>query len=750
MQRDTELLSTDWDDFCFIDTETLSKLNVKDVGVYPHIREGRVVIVSYAIGEGPVKLWHVDSFDEAGRLKWADAPKDLQQFLMRARFALHGIKGRDIKPCWFVAWNAAFDRISLSRGIDMPPDAVGGDIIEIPMMIDAMAQAVKSHLPPDLTGASQYAGLGVLKQPGKHLIKKFADANSWCTPQTNPEEWKEYLSYAHDDITSMRAIFMSTVQLDREEWREYWANEAINDRGIPLDVGFVTKAAELAELNAELANADVARISKGKLRTVNQHKAILDWVLDKIGHLPETERILTQEIEITEDDDGNDIANAKMSLERARVVDLIAMLERLNEDEGLTDDEFDALEMLRVREFGASATPKKFIKALGMLDGGRVKGQYVFNGANATGRFSSRGLQVHNLTRSVVETVEKTNLSPADLEIEAIETIAFSEDARETYAALKKRFGPVGRTLSRLIRPAITAPEGFTFGWADWSAVEARGLPWLADSDLADEVLDVFIETDNDPSLPDIYKRQAGSILHKPPLEVTKAERQSHGKVPVLSLGFGGGTGALHAMARNYGVAFTEDEAKAVVKGWREANPWAKHYWDDSWEAVLRALDNPETECKAGRVTYVFVPDYRKGTLFGILPDGRALLYPSIRFERRDVKNKFTGEIETKVQLTYRRGRARAVIWYGTLVENATQGICGSLLRWVIREYEETWPGLLTFHTHDEIGLMARVDEVAVAAERLSKLMSTGPSWVAGFPLAAVADVHDWYTKTLD
>lgn len=82
--------------------------------------------------------------------------------------------------------------------------------------------------------------------------------------------------------------------------------------------------------------------------------------------------------------------------------------------------------------------------------------------------------------------------------------------------------------------------------------------------------------------------------------------------------------------------------------------------------------------------------------------------------------------------------------------ENATQGICGSLLRWVIREYEEQWPGVLIGHTHDEIVGMATVGKVDVFAERLSKLMSTGPSWAKGFPLAAVADVHDWYTKTLD
>jgi DNA polymerase len=730
------LLSEDINDFCFIDTETRSNIDVTVAGVERHMDEGFVSILTYAIGDAPVQDWCVPSWAEKDRLDWENAPDDLYCFLRRAL---------DKGDRWFVAWNSGFDRKSISRGIvctnPAAPELAQGTI-RARMMVDAMAQAVKSHLPPDLMGASQMNGSEVKKQSGgKALIKMFADGSRPETPASNPVEWGQFRSYARDDVAAMRDIWQTTLPLDVIEWEEFWVNELINDRGLPMDEPFVAAAADLAARNSMLANEAVVALSGGALRTVNQHAAILDWIEDKIGHLSSVERILTREVVMEPGDDGEDLAVVKKSLSKDRVEELILLLEKLDETEGLTDDEFTALQMLEVRQYGASATPGKFGKALGMLHGGRVKGQYVFNGAPATGRYSSRGLQVHNLTRATVG-------DRAD-EIEALEMITFGgDDVVASYDALKARFGPVGRTLSRLIRPAILAPEGCTMFSSDWSAIEARALPWLSDSDDGDAVLDVFLATDKDPSLPDIYKVQAGGILHIDPLAVSKAQRQSHGKVPVLSLGFGGGKGALFAMARNYGVSFGDEEAGQIVKDWREVNPWARAFWDDVWAAALGAMEHPGEEFIAGRLTYVYIPEYRKGSLFCFMPCGRALIYPSIRWERRDVKNKFTGEIETKNQLTYRRGRGRAVLWYGTLAENATQGICGSLLRWALVEFEHRAPGLLIGHTHDEIIGMCPVSEADGAAALLSELMGTGPAWAAGLPLASEAEINDWYTKT--
>jgi hypothetical protein len=218
----------------------------------------------------------------------------------------------------------------------------------------------------------------------------------------------------------------------------------------------------------------------------------------------------------------------------------------------------------------------------------------------------------------------------------------------------------VGKTLGMVIRPTFIAAPGKTFVYADWSAIEARVLPWLAASPGAEKVLDIFRRNDADPSLPDIYKITAGELLGIDPLDVSKTERQSHGKVPTLSLGFGGAKGALQKMAVNYHVHFDEAAAQALVTSWRERNPWAKEFWGyyrldkhgnldgygGLWGAANMAIRNPGNAYPAGRVAYVFDPDYLDGTLFCALPCGRVLTYPDCKWRESKIKDKATGEEE--------------------------------------------------------------------------------------------------------
>lgn len=319
------------------------------------------------------------------------------------------------------------------------------------------------------------------------------------------------------------------------------------------------------------------------------------------------------------------------------------------------------------------------------------------------------------------------------------------------YAELSERYGPVGRTLSRLIRPVIAPldPDEVVVS-TDYSAIEARVLPFLAEDDEAEEiVLDVFRECDADPTLPDIYQRQAGLILVKDALEITKAERQSHGKVPVLSLGFGGGKGALFNMARNYGVYFMDDEAAGIVSMWREANPWARRFWDALWEAANLAMQHPGEFFKAGRIHYVFDGSYLGGTLSALMPDGRALHYPGIKWEERELKDKLTGKTEVKWQMTYRRAYGRSAIWYGTLAENVTQGFAASLLRDSIRTIEEAAPGLLNGHTHDELIAVCKAQDAAASQALIERHMLAPRAYTAGLPLNAETTISPWYTKTL-
>jgi len=328
-------------------------------------------------------------------------------------------------------------------------------------------------------------------------------------------------------------------------------------------------------------------------------------------------------------------------------------------------------------------------------------------------------------------------------------------------------YGPIGKTLGMTIRPAFIADKGKTFVWGDWSAIEARVLPWLAASPGAEKVLDIFRTNDADPSLPDIYKITAGELLHKPPAEVTKDERQSHGKVPVLSLGFGGGVGALQKMAVNYGVYFDEDASKALVTSWRDRNPWAKEFWGafrtnehgdvtqatGLWGAALMACRDPGTIYPAGRVAYIFDPTYLGGTLFCALPCGRLLTYPDCHVRTRRVKDKETGEEKDVTALWYRKAFGWSALWYGKLAENITQATAGSIMRetLVLLDSKPSWVDLMPVvgHTHDEIVTETFDDEGSVvhAREILGDAMLHRPAWRADLPLAVEVTSNWYYTK---
>lgn len=715
-------LSTDPNAWVFCDVETRSTEDVTVHGASRHAAAGRVVIFTYAIGEGEVRDWCIPSFEPGLKLDWNDAPSDLLDALQEVE------EGRK----WFVAFNSGFEYQAFTRAM------TGLEDFRHEWLIDAMVQAMASHLPPDLKGAAKAVGLTQKQDAGKRLIKLFSDEAGTATPLTHPEDWQMFRDYARDDVAATRDIFFATMPLSCQAWREFWAVERINHRGVPVDVPFVRQAVRLSERLTETSNADILRLTGGVVRTVNQSAALLEWLRWTLRALPEVDRILTREVDLVEDEDGEQHAVAKHSLGRSHVEELIAYLERVDQEQGLTDDEFSALQVLEVRLYGASATPKKYKKIEALVEAdGRLRGQYVFNGAAATGRMSGRGAQPQNLARATIGTL--------DDEAAAIEMI--TDRGVECFDDLREKWGPVGRTLSRLIRPAFVAPEGKTFVWCDWSAIEARVLPWLAGSEGGDEVVEVFRRNDADPSLPDIYKTAAGRILGKPATEVTKAERQSHGKVPTLALGYAGGRGALFNMARIYGASFTDDEAQNIVDLWRRENKWAVRFWDQIWQAVLWCMENPGEPREAGRMTYVFDSGYMNGTMFAVLPCGRPLLYPGLRWQEVERKDKLTGKVSVETALTVRRARSRNPLRIMELVNNGVQAAAASLLRraLVLVEQEPLLETVLA--THDEIVCMADESAVEAAKARLVEIMLDVPDWADGLPVAAEATVGSWYSK---
>lgn len=314
------------------------------------------------------------------------------------------------------------------------------------------------------------------------------------------------------------------------------------------------------------------------------------------------------------------------------------------------------------------------------------------------------------------------------------------------------QYGPIARSLTQLIRPAFVAPEGKTLVWGDWSNIEARVNPWLSQSLGGERKLKLFRASDADPTLPDIYQTTAASLLGIDPHKVTKPQRQSHGKVPELALGFGGGMGALQAMATTYGVYIEERQGQEMIDNWRSENPWARGFWDALWAAAQNALEAPRVVFEAGRVSYMYRPDYLGGSLFCRLPDERMLTYPQCRWERKEVEDK-DGNKELKWRLGYRKGHGRADLWYGKLCENVTQATAGSLLRAKLVRLERALERdrmHVVAHTHDDIVLEVEEGDEAAARDYLKTMMILPEPWSEGLPLKAATQSNWWLTKADD
>jgi DNA polymerase len=375
-------------DICFFDTETRALPgvtgddgDVSEAGTYRYAKNSFVTILTYAIGaDGPVQCVALDDFGESDDLP--TVPHDLWRHLVRV----------EVGEAWMAAWNAGFDRQAWNHGSRYVDELM----LKPQHVIDVMAQAMASNLPPALEGAARALRLGGKQEDGKALIKLFSSSDGG-TPQSHPEEWARFKSYAVLDTALLRDIYKMTRPLPISEWREYWASERINDRGMAVDLEFCRRASAVAALDLQRTNALIDRFTNGQIQKVTQHQKLAQWVYDALG----SDGSVGREIMVSEwdDEDEDDIKVGKLSLERDRVTKLITWMEARSD---LSERDEVILNILRLREFGASAAPKKFDTILRQHDEGSLRGSYVWNGAGQTGRFSAKGVQVHNMTRSVI------------------------------------------------------------------------------------------------------------------------------------------------------------------------------------------------------------------------------------------------------------------------------------------------------------------------------------------------------------
>lgn len=357
---------------------TLNNANLKTAGTYRYVKNAFAIILTAATATETV--WHREVEDFDGCLRWRDMPDSLHRAYDLAGEGKH----------WFAAFNAGFDREVWNESTyDFPK-------LEVEMIVDIMAQATASNLPPSLEGASRAIDRHGKQPDGKLLIQMFCGLTGW-TPQDHPEEWQRFISYAVQDTDELREVYMATRPLPFEEWEDYWVSERINQRGIHIDLPFAQRAATVAAADVARSNRLLRVLTGGAVTKVTEAAKIAAYLYDNIPH-NEAKDLLVKE---WDEDAEDDLKVGKLSLERSRVGAVLAFYAALEDKQGALSEADQALvDILTIREFGGSTSPFKFQKMLDQHDEGQLKGSYVFNGAQQTGRFSSKGVQIHNLNRS--------------------------------------------------------------------------------------------------------------------------------------------------------------------------------------------------------------------------------------------------------------------------------------------------------------------------------------------------------------
>lgn len=648
-----------------LDFETRSAVDLSVVGahVYATHPSTSVLCASYSLDGVTVRRWRA----------WAGEPMPAD---MR-----EGLKDK------VHAWNANFERLILWH--------VVGERVPIERFRCTMARARSMALPGRLELCAKAFSLPVQKANNSVMLR-------WCRPMrdgswaSDPDEYERLCEYCDTDVRTEIGLAAVLRDMSPEEWRDYRLTEEINDIGLPVDLQLAAAAQHYAGEEMAEIRQRLAILTGNEITSPKQHARIKAWVGARIK-LPTNKA-------------------GKVSLDGAA-------REALLQD--LPDGELR--ELLQLVHDGGRASTAKFaaMQARAGKDA-RVRGAYVFDGAGQTGRFSSTGLQVHNMVREKLPDPEA-----------AIDAILRRAPKAELTAISGHN---VLTTLSRVLRPSIVADEGKCLVWGDWSAIEARVLPWLSNEKSADNILDVFRRGS------DIYKYQALKTFNlESEDQVTKDQRQAC-KVQILSLGFGGGVGAFQAMARNYGLRVNDETADMYKRTWRKANPWAQAFWAKLEYAALEALRTPGEVFPAGRISYL----YSQGTLWAMLPSGRMIAYP---FARREVVDTPSGgqTVVTAIKGSFHPAAGsddwpRMRLWGGFQAENVAQAEAASLLRWGIRElHDNGWP--VIGHTHDEILMEVPEDEVADAELVLRDVMTKGPAWADGLPLAAEISSGPVYGK---
>lgn len=646
-----------------IDIETYSDLDIKKVGVYRYVDSANfeILLFAYAFDNEEVKVIDLVNDEEL--------PKEVIEALN---------DNKVIKS----AFNANFERTAISKflNINLKPNEWSCTMIK----------ALTLGLPGSLDSVSKALKFNEDKQKmkeGKALIQYFCKpckatkVNKGRTrnlPIHDMEKWNKFKEYCKQDVVVEREIRnkLSKYKTTEREIKLWYLDQRINDTGIKVDTELIENAIECDKRYTEKLTKEAIKITG--LNNPNSPAQLKKWLSDKVG------------FEIT-------------SLTKESIPEILKQV----------DDE-NVVRILELRKLMSKTSIKKY-EAMKLAKGNdnRVRGLLQFYGANRTGRWAGRLVQVQNLPQNHIEDLDLARNLLKEGDFDLIELL----------------YDSVPDVLSQLIRTAFIPSEGHRFIVSDFSAIEARVIAWLAGEKWR---LDVF------NSHGKIYEASA-SQMFKIPIENIKkgSELRQKGKLAELSNGYGGSVGALISMGA-IKMGLKEEELQPIVTAWRNANPNITKFWWDVDKAAKKAIkDRTIVEIQHG-IKFIYNP----GVLFIELPSSRRLSYLRPKIEPHTT---FSGDKVTYEGMEQTSKQWKRIDTYGPkLVENIVQATARDCLREAMFNVTDAGYSIV-MHVHDE--LVIDVDKKGGSLEEVNSIMGKEISWAKGLPLKADGYECDYYKK---
>ncbi len=654
-----------------LDLETYSSVSLKKAGVYPYAEspDFEILLFGYSVNGGPVHVVDIACGEQI--------PEPVLSALTD-----------DTVIKW--AFNASFERICLSywlqrhhpehfKSYSIPEDSVR-NYLNPEAWRCSMVWSAYMGLPLSLEGAGAVLKLDDQKlSEGKDLIRYFCvpcaptKSNGGRTrnlPEHAPDKWTLFKKYNQRDVEVEMAIQQRLHRYPVPDfvWEEYQLDQEINDRGIVIDMSVVENAICLDERSkAELSDEMKNCTSLENPNSVMQLKA---WLSE---HGMKTD-----------------------SLGKKAVVSM------------LKDAPANLRKVLELRLRLSKSSVKKYTAMQDTLCAdGRARGMFQFYGANRSGRWAGRHIQLQNLPQNHLPDLEEAR------------SLVKAGD----YDALQLLYEDIPDTLSQLIRTAFVPKEGYKFIVSDFSAIEARMLSFLAGETWRIEVF----ETGGD-----IYCASASQMFHVP---VEKHGQNAHlrqkGKIAELALGYGGSVGALKAMGA-LEMGLQEKELQPLVASWREANPKIVQFWWDVDRAAKKAI-RLRTEAETHGIRFI----YQSAMLFIELPSGRRLSYVKPRIG----ENQFGGEAITYEGTGSTKKWERIESYGPKIVENITQAISRDILAYAMKTLSYCF---IVAHVHDELIIEC---PKAVSLKAICDQMGRTPPWIEGLTLRADGYETMFYKK---